>query len=151
MTPGKVARIRVNPKDAMGVVDVLEKLGVSTTNISFDNGVRIALSSLLESARQSNLIPTREGFEYLKMMERFVRHTKADQVARLELTNLAHSAPPDHHTPTLDDPLKARRRTRWQELRFKYESEGDINLTQEDILELVELDAEFTPAKTSHT
>ena len=79
MTPGRVVRLRVNPRDAMSIVDVLDKVELSPTNMSFDQACSMVLATLLESARTANLIPReREGFEYTEMMQRFTRVTKAD-------------------------------------------------------------------------
>jgi hypothetical protein len=88
---GRVIRARVNPKDCISCVDVVDKLGYETTNWSFDQVVRVALSSLLESVRQNNVIPTRDGFEYSAMVtNRFKSATRAN-AAKLKITAIADS------------------------------------------------------------
>ncbi len=62
--PGQVARIRISPTDLMSVVDVVEAIGMRQPGMSFSSMVSIALSSCLESLRQSDIIPVREGYEY---------------------------------------------------------------------------------------
>jgi hypothetical protein len=68
MKPGVVSTIRVNPKDCMGVLDVLDVAGIPTRGMSFASITSLALSSLLQTMREQQVIPTRDGFEYLDMM-----------------------------------------------------------------------------------
>ena len=144
MTPGRVARIRVNPVDCLGVCDVLDKLGLTSERFSFDQAVRIALSSLLESARQHGAIPTRAGFEFNEMMARFQQRTSADQVSRLEVARLlsgqGSDAPPIQ--PLSRDHLRERRRIRYKELVFRHQQDP-TNFTHAELEELVPLINEF--------
>lgn len=72
MKGGKVVRCRLSPRDCMSVVDVAAAVGVDTSGrVSFDNVVRLALSALLQTAREHQIIPEREGFEYSAMMQPF--------------------------------------------------------------------------------
>src|SRR5258708_6907366 len=71
MSVGETVKIRVNPRDCMGVVDVINNTGMVTVGMSFPMACSLVLSSLLESARQAKLIPERDGFEYLEVMQQF--------------------------------------------------------------------------------
>jgi hypothetical protein len=66
--PGVVSTIRVNPKDCMSIIDVIALTGIDTTGMSFAAMTSLALSSLLETARQNGQVPTRDGFEFNEMM-----------------------------------------------------------------------------------
>lgn len=81
MRAGQVVRIRVNPKDCMSAVDVLEAAGINTRGMSFSGVISLALSSMLEGLRQKNIIPERDGFEYLKVMEPYLRNTQHMKVS----------------------------------------------------------------------
>lgn len=71
MKPGRTAMIRVNPKDCMGVADVMKLVGMEGRGLSFAASVSVALGALMETARKNNLIPTRTGFEYNELMQIF--------------------------------------------------------------------------------
>lgn len=88
MRPGIVAAIRVNPKDCMSVIDVMDTVGINTEGMSFPAMVSLTLSSLLEGARASKQIPTRDGFEYSDMMEPFIGTVRTRR--KLEITNALH-------------------------------------------------------------
>jgi len=126
-------------------VHVLEKLNIANQHLSFDSAVSQALKALLESARHANLIPESDGFEYSELMRRYTA-TKADFKERLQFTKLINSASPDHRSPMLpvaDDPARAKRRIRWEELKLKNEAEGMINFSDDDTLEFAKLQDEF--------
>lgn len=72
MKAGMVARIRVNTKDCMAIVDVARMAGISTDNVSFASLVSTVLGALLEGQRVSGNIPRRAGFEYLEMMRPYI-------------------------------------------------------------------------------
>jgi len=65
--PGNVVSLRINTKDTMSVIDLVSKLGVPMNTLSFPSMVSLALGSLLESMRQQDALPVRDGFEYLQM------------------------------------------------------------------------------------
>ena len=69
MRVGNVVYIRVNPRDSMGVVDVVNALEKYREGMAFSHAVSIALSALLETMRSTNTIPTRDGYEYTEMMQ----------------------------------------------------------------------------------
>lgn len=68
---GVVVRLRVAPPDVMSVIDIVDTLQLYYEGMSFSQVVSIALRGLLESARQQEVIPTRDGWEYSKMLARF--------------------------------------------------------------------------------
>lgn len=83
LTAGQVCKIRVNPKDCMAVIDVLTAAGVRLDGMSFAAMTSLALSSLLQTMRDQKIIPTRDGFEYLDMMQPYLgkhHHHKKIQV-----------------------------------------------------------------------
>lgn len=112
MRPGKVTTIRVNPLDCLSVLDVCKSAGIEIPGGSFAQHVSLALSSLLQTVRDAGIIPTRDGFEYNEMMERFgdkntARKTAiADVVHRagssIHISGLSKPASPVHLTPLPD-------------------------------------------------
>jgi hypothetical protein len=72
LRPGMVATIRVNPKDCMAVLDVVKAAGLSTDGMSFAAMTSLAFSSLLQTMRDQEVIPDRDGFEYLDMMQPYL-------------------------------------------------------------------------------
>ena len=90
MRPGKVASIRVNPKDCMGVVDVVEAAGLRVEGMSFPAMVSLALGSLLQTMRDQGIIPDRAGFEYNEIMAPF--HGSRRSKRKLEITDTIHKA-----------------------------------------------------------
>lgn len=142
MKGGKVVRLRINPQDCMGVADTLEKLGVTSERFSFDQAVRVALSSLLESARAHGAIPRRDGFEYTKMMERFVERMPQDRALKLAVTELMDKSTAMQVKPLVPDVAKERRRIRYEELKTKKLGD-DLNWTDAEQAELVSLMDEF--------
>lgn len=62
--PGNVVTIRVNPRDTMSVIDLVESLGIPLHTLSFPAMASLALSSCLEALRQQGVVPDRDGFEY---------------------------------------------------------------------------------------
>ena len=81
MRAGQVVRIRVNPKDCMSALDVLGVAGVPAENMSFSSAVSLAFSSMLEGMRQQGVIPTRDGFEFSQMMQKYLRGPQGQKLA----------------------------------------------------------------------
>jgi hypothetical protein len=84
MMPGEVVYIRVNPKDCMRVVEVLKLTGMMEIqkkfdNMSFPQAVSLALSSLLQAAVESKMIPDHDGFEYSEIMRPFSNKTRTSR------------------------------------------------------------------------
>lgn len=142
---GRVARIRVNPQDAMGVADVLHALGVDDQRFSFDQAVRIALSSLLESARAHGAIPRRDGFEYSNLMARFIERVPDARKQKLQVTSLFHGQGEHYQVkPLIDDPVVKKRRVQYEELLFKRKNNSE-NWTEADQAVFAPLYDEFAP------
>lgn len=62
--PGNVVTIRINPRDTMSVIDLVESLGMPMHTLSFPAMASLALSSCLEALRTQGIVPDRTGFEY---------------------------------------------------------------------------------------
>ncbi len=87
MKAGHVVSIRVNPRDCQSVLDILDAVGYPRNGITFAQCVSLALGSLLETARKSELIPEPDEFEYLPRMQPYLG--KKGQRARI--ANELHS------------------------------------------------------------
>ena len=136
MAVGEVVRIRVNPRDAMSVADCVRILGFNYTGMSFSQACAIALSSLLESARNTGVLPEHTGFDYSDIMEPFtMRKRTARKQAISKAINMAGSE--FQVPPLIADPQKERRRLRFEELKFKQQNDK-LNWTDE-------LQQEFRP------
>ena len=132
--PGRVVRARINPADCMGVADVINKLGLTPQRFTFDQAVRIALSSLLESARQNGAIPRRDGFEFNSLMTQFQPRPQ-DQARHLEIAKLVNTV---EHVQLAVAPVTSvemrRAKTRYDELQLKMRHASE-SMTAEDIEE----------------
>lgn len=145
MRPGKIASVRVNPKDCMSIVDVLSKLGIPTTNMSFSQATKIVLASALESFRQSKVIPDRDGFEYTEMMLPFAEDDLRTRGKKLQMTHdgsLPTFHAPPVAQPTVDTPERRQRKVRFDELMFRRNADP-TNFTDADLVELAPLLEEF--------
>lgn len=138
MRLGKVVSIRINPKDCMSIIDVLDAARVDTTGMSYSSMTALAVSALLEHMRNTKMIPVRDGFEYLKMMSQYIdsprSHAKLIVADRIQQHVLEHGSPamekltvPDINksvsfgndaVPT-SDPVRERMVIMWKELDFK--------------------------------
>lgn len=141
MLAGRVVRIRVNPQDCMGVVDVLKLLELKVVQFTFDQAVRIVLSSLLESSRSHGAIPRRDGFEFTQMMKGFIQRITNDRTKTFEVTRLLDTASIQAAMP---DPTRERKFRRFEELNLKMEIDT-INVTEAEQRELQQLTAELWP------
>lgn len=128
MNTGRVARIRVNPKDCMSAVDIARKAGVHIPGMSFGQLVSIAFSSMLEAYRQCGHIPIRDGFEFTEVMAPFADNPKVDRARKLAITHAIQSAGSEVKTPPAPlssspnglDPLhRERLDRRWNELALR--------------------------------
>lgn len=117
---GRVCSIRINPRDCMSVCDAIEKLKLDPRIMTFDQAVRVTLSSALESLRQAGTLPERDGFEYSAMLARF--RTKPSQMkGKLEFTKLVDQT--EAVRALVPSKGQERRRARFQELRLHYEAD----------------------------
>jgi len=141
MKGGRVARIRLNPKDCIAIVDVLKRLDLHPAGMSFSQGVSIVLSSTLESLRQHSIIPRRE-FEFTEFMAMFPPDRLVDRGRKVDITNAMWG---EHvQVPPLvpEPPDVKRRRLRYEELLFKKKSD-ELNWTVEEQQEFLPLIEEF--------
>lgn len=83
---GEVVRIRVNPRDCLSALDVLDKANVNYKAMSFAQVVSLAFSSLLETARHHEMIPNPDGFEFLPRMQQFKTAISASHKKKVEIT-----------------------------------------------------------------
>lgn len=141
MMHGRIARIRVNSKDCMAIVDLLEKIGMQVKGMSFSQGVSIALSSTMESLRQQGVLPVRDGFEYNNLMKRFPPDVKAARARALDITRTMNKAGPDAQVPAVMPSRKvAQAEQRLGELTLKMEADP-LNVSEQDQLEASQLRA----------
>lgn len=142
MKPGEVVTIRVNPRDCMAVADIVQSVGMNVQGMAFSQAVAIALSALLETMRASKAIPEREGFEYLEVMKPYVVKKRSGR--KLDIAKFVVNIGDEHRVPALkvDDPAKARRRVRYEQLRLKKLGD-DLNWTEAEQAELALLVDEF--------
>jgi len=138
MKGGRVVRIRVNPQDALGVADIIGVLGLDCKLLTFDQAVRIALSSLLESARVHNSIPRADGFEYGSVMAKFI--TKPGELGKKREVGELLNKESVRIAPAINDPATKRRRVRYEELKFKWEHDKEnwTDALQEEFRPLVD-------------
>lgn len=68
MRAGIITTLRVNPRDAQSILDVLDAVGLPRAALSFAQCTSLALGALLETARQNRLIPEPDEFEYLNRL-----------------------------------------------------------------------------------
>ena len=151
MLAGEVVRIRVNPKDAASVADIVRLTGFDYVGMSFSQACAIALSSLLETMRQSGAIPTRDGFDYSEVMKPFQMRKQSKR--KLDIANLITSLGAKISVPAIPydtaDPEKQKRRRRYEELKTRKELD-EINFTpadQEEFRPLVDEFFDFTIKK----
>lgn len=132
MIPGETVKIRVNPRDCMGVVDVINNTGMVTVGMSFPMACSLVLSSLLQSAREAKLIPEREGFEYLEVMQQFSDKDKRKK--KLAITQMHKMVGSELRAPAVQQrPIgkvvltmeQRRADTRIRELLFKQDHAPD--------------------------
>jgi hypothetical protein len=138
--PGRVVHIRLNPRECMACVDVCDKLEVRTLGMSFAQVVKIAISSAMESFRQNGIIPERGGFEFNSLVtERFKEVGLGARGHALEITKAVLNMGDSYHPAAVvpETPEHARRRRRYEELKFKKENDL-LNWTDE-------LQEEFRP------
>lgn len=97
-----VARIRVSPKDCMGIVDIMKGMGMNPYEHSFSGCVALSMSALIAVARKGGIIPKEEdGFQYLNVMESFLdqpstraKRERTNQLYERAQQGLDNPAPP---------------------------------------------------------
>lgn len=145
MRPGIVVSIRVNPKDCQSILDLMEKIEYKTVGNSFSHLVSMALSTLLETARQQGGLPEPDPFQYLNRLGPFIggKRTGRKLAVAKAMNELgasfkapvmpveAKEAPsePPMHQPTAE---QRRAVTRMQELEIKREHAPDTWTTRDE-------------------
>lgn len=136
MRAGKVARIRVNPKDCMSTVDLCKLVGLNPGSMNFSQSVSAAYSTLLEMCRKQGTIPRRDGFEYLQLMG-----SLKETVTTSDRAERAIEAPrsPEQGQEVVD---RDRMDRRWNELVMRKQFTPE-NMTIEEERELEALHKEL--------
>jgi len=141
---GRVVSIRVNPTDCMAVVDLVDKIGLHIPGMSFSQAVSIALSSAMESLRRAGAIPTRDGFEFSEMMQKYPNFNKGSKGKALDIArtfaDLGSSFRPPSAVP--ESPAYNRAKIRFEELRAKAKADPD-NMSAEEFGEYSALQQDF--------
>lgn len=140
LAPGRVVKLRVNPTDCISVAQVLDALGVQVGLISFDQAVRIALSSLLESARAAGVIPQPSFDNNLdQVMQRF-RHAPSEYKKVLAVSKFLHSSESAAYVRPviLASPQRISQERRFSELKQRLEVDY-VNVSQGEKEEFAEL------------
>lgn len=148
MKAGKTVTIRVNPKDAISVLDLMNKVEINTSAMSYSQCVSLALASLLESARKNGALPEPDPFDFLNRMQPF---SATPQARKLAATNAIYSIGSEFKAPVLDvTPQSVEYPSARERLGVSQEEEdrmwaragelqGKANLTVAERLELEEL------------
>lgn len=102
MKAGMVVRLRVNPKDCQSILDLLNKVGVPSNNLSFSQCTSLALASLLETARTHRTLPEPDPFQFLNRMENFIGHGHGMQRKRLAAANALGNIGEHFQAPTTE-------------------------------------------------
>ena len=139
---GNVVTLRVNPKDSMSIVDLLKYLDVPLHNLSFNQAVKIALSSALASFRAQGILPEHDGFDYTQVMSPFASSLHARRGKKLISAHVLNSES-FQAAPIIDEDYdRKKRRLRYNELTMKRRADPD-NFSEAEQEEFVPLVEEF--------
>lgn len=136
MRAGLVATVRINPKDCMSVIDVMKKAGVNTNGMSFPAMVSLAMSAMLNGLREQQIIPDRDGFEYLDMMTPYMNGRNA---RKLEISRTIHdtgsrinlSLPSEPREASPSTPIQVMQAATSPEMREAKQEFTDLNNKRE--------------------
>lgn len=134
---GEVVRIRVNPKDCLGILDAMEAIGMDPLGHSFSSCVAITLNSLIAMARKAGALPQEEdGEKYWERMAPF-RAGQSTQVKR-ERTNAFYNRGMQGYsplTPPIPDSLPTQSSQEKEALQREYDTLlGKYNKGDESVL-----------------
>jgi hypothetical protein len=134
---GLVARIRINPKDCLAILDIIEALDLNPYQHSFSGCVSLAMTSLLALARKQGVIRQEEdGFQFLNRIGPFLDQPSS-RVKRERTNALYERAQHGGEAPTLPHPKETGREEEMQEyLSLKGRFQGGDLTVQERFLEL---------------
>lgn len=128
MKAGVVTTLRINPRDAQSVLDVLDAVGLPRHTLSFAQCTSLALGALLETARQNKLIPEPDEFEYLNRLGPYIGPAKKSK--RTKIASQLHDMGGGLRAPALvGKPVQARTS------RF---ASPETAATQEQVAEVVQ-------------
>lgn len=153
MKPGRVIKIRVNPRDCMTAVDIVSQTGDMPRGISFAQVVSVAMSTAFNTLREHDIVPKREGFEYSQMMEPFKDQPHLDRARKLAITKAFELAAPQHAplplpatpaAPVTTDKVRELKMAKWHALQFKKEQDP-TNFTPAEERERLDLYMELYP------
>ena len=113
MKAGTVTSIRVNPRDSQSVLDVLDAAGVRRDALSFAQCTSLALSSLLETARQTGLIPEPDEFQYLNRLGPYIGPGKKNK--KTKIANALHDMGGKMRAPAVTGQGVQAESSRWAE------------------------------------
>lgn len=103
---GEVVRMRVNPRDCISALDVLDAANINYRAMSFAQCISLAFSSLLETARQNGLIEEPDGFEFLNRMAQFKTSVSASHRKKMEITAAMQEIGSRIHVPAIDKEIR---------------------------------------------
>lgn len=138
MRPGRVTQIRVSPKDCMSIIDVLDRIQLYRSGMSFAQATSVVLACAIETFRKQSLIPTRDGFEYSSMMQRFPADTIITRGRKTTMPDIAQLEAPILTAAPADQEYKLRER-----LSFLVEAQTIRELTPQEDEEFVRLNKEL--------
>lgn len=81
MKGGVVLKIRYRPEDIMAAIDIVEKAGIYFPGMSLSAAVRLAVSGLLDAAREAGTVPRRDGYEYESMVKKYSVQQQGRKIA----------------------------------------------------------------------
>lgn len=102
MRAGAVVSVRVNPLDCQSILDLMEKVGISTHGMSFSQMVSLGLSSLLETQRVAKVLPEPDPFQFLNRMAPY--RGKMRNGAKSQVTNMLYGQGDKIQAPALQLP-----------------------------------------------
>jgi len=140
----------------MACVDIVKQIGGEVlVGASFAQVVSLSLRSLIQSAQKGGAIPTRDGFEYADMMAPYSDQPHLDRERKLKISATIEGI--QRITPLISggaqqpySPEVARRKRRFEELRFHFQQDKD-NMTEAEIEEYSALGVEFETAGTDQS
>ena len=109
MQPGVVVRVRINPSTCISVLDTLQAVGIKVEEKTFSTCVSAALNILVETAKQSGVLPEVDPYAFNERMRNHTGDAAPDR-RKLPKGNIGHVNPlifPEK-TPDLGHPRWAK-------------------------------------------
>lgn len=130
-------KVRMNPQEVMSCIDCVNAVGADMEGMSLSAVVKRGISIALQTLRSSEVIPTRDGFEYEQMIAPYEGLTRVQKIKvghKLVMEDQQRQAmdipPPSLHTkvdPRVASitPQEARLTRRRGELLLKQNADPD--------------------------